>query len=206
MIVKKFYFLAKNTLFPINRSITGDGIKKTLNIIKKQFPKLRIKKIKSGTKIFDWKIPNEWNVTDAYIEDKFGKKIVDFKKNNLHLVGYSIPIQKRISKKNLLKNIYSLKTKPNAIPYITSYYKKRWGFCMSHNQKNDIIKNYQNKDNFKIVIKSKLNPRGYLNYGEIIIKGKNKKEILISTYICHHSMDNNELICPIVDISLIKYF
>ena len=124
--MKKYYDIAKIKLFPITRSLTGDGVKKTLNIIQKEFPKLKIKKLKSGTKVFDWNIPEEWNVRDAYIIDKYNNKIIDFKKNNLHLVGYSIPINKNITKRELFKNLYFLRNQPNAIPYITSYYKRNY--------------------------------------------------------------------------------
>ena len=206
MNIRQIYSFAKKTLYPINRSLTGKGTKKTLKLIKKYFPNLKIKKFKCNTKVFDWKIPDEWNVYDAYILDKFGNKIIDFKKNNLHLVGYSIPVNKIVSKSELLKNLYSIKKMPNAIPYITSYYKKRWGFCVSHNQKKTIIKKFHNKDKFKVIIKSKFNKNGYMNYGELIVKGKSKKEILISTYICHPSMANNELSGPMVSMSLINYF
>ena len=130
--MKKFYELAKNKLFPITRSLTGKGVKDTLEIIKKEFPRLKIKKIKSGTKVFDWKIPDEWNISDAYVIDKKGKKIIDFKNHNLHVVGYSIPVNKYIPKKHLIKNLYFLRNQPKAIPYVTSYYKKRWGFCLSY--------------------------------------------------------------------------
>ena len=102
MGIKKFYNIAKTKLFPITRSLTGDGVKKTLNIIQKEFPKLKIKKFKSGTKVFDWNIPEEWNVTDAYVIDKYNNKIIDFKKNNLHLVGYSVPIKKILQKKRII--------------------------------------------------------------------------------------------------------
>ena len=135
MSVKKYYSLSKKRLFKINRSITGEGIRRTLNIIKKEHPSLKIKSIKSGTKVFDWTIPSEWNVSSAYVIDKKGKKIIDFKNNNLHLVGYSEPIKKKINKIELLKRLYSIKSKPNAIPYITSYYKKNWGFCITHEEK-----------------------------------------------------------------------
>ena len=101
--MKKYYNIAKKKLFPLNRSLTGEGVRKTLNIIKKEFPRLKLKKIKSGKKVFDWSIPEEWNVTDAYVIDKYNNRIIDFKKNNLHLVGYSIPIKKKITKKNYLK-------------------------------------------------------------------------------------------------------
>ncbi len=206
MSLKKYYNLGKNKLFPICRSITGSGIRKTLKIIKKEFPKLKIKKVKSKTKVFDWEVPSEWNIDEAYILDKNKKKIIDFKNNNLHVVGYSNPFNKIISKKKLLKHLHSLPSKPNAIPYITSYYKNYWGFCLSNNQLTSIRKNYNDGDNFKVVLKSKLNKDGFLNYGEVVIRGKSKQEILISTYICHPSMANNELSGPIVSMSLIKYF
>ncbi len=204
--MKKYYNLAKVKLFPICRSITGQGVVKTLNLIKKEFPELKIKKVKSGTKVFDWNVPDEWNVKDAYILDKDNNKIVNFKNNNLHLVNYSIPVNKLVLKNELLKNINFLKNQPNAIPYVTSYYKKKWGFCTSYNQFKQIKKKYSNKDLFRIVIKSNLNKKGYLNYGELILKGKSKQEILISTYICHPSMANNELSGPVVSMGLINYF
>ena len=206
MSIKKYYKIAKTKLFPITRSLTGNGVKKTLNIIQKEFPKLKIKKFKSGTKVFDWNIPEEWNVTDAYVIDKYNNRIIDFKKNILHLVGYSIPIKKNITKKELFKNLYFLKNQPKAIPYITSYYKRRWGFCISYNEYKILDKRYSLNDKFKIVINSNLNKKGDLNYGELILKGKSKKEILISTYICHPSMANNELSGPIVSMGLINYF
>jgi len=206
MTIKKYYNIAKKKLFPITRSLTGDGVKKTLKIIQKEFPKLKIKKFKSGTKVFDWKIPEEWNVKDAYVIDKYNNKIIDFKKNNLHLVSYSIPIKKNITKKKLFKNLYFKKKQPKAIPYITSYYKRRWGFCITYEEYKILDKRYSIKDKFKVVINSKLNKKGNLNYGEFILKGKSKKEILISTYICHPSMANNELSGPIVSMGLINHF
>lgn len=206
MTIKKFYNIAKTKLFPITRSLTGNGVKKTLSIIQKEIPQLKIKKFKSGTKVFDWNIPEEWNVRDAYVIDKYNDRIIDFKKNNLHLVGYSIPIKKNITKKELFKNLYFLKNQPKAIPYITSYYKRRWGFCISYNEYKILDKRYSLNDKFKIVINSNLNKKGNLNYGELILKGKSKKEILISTYICHPSMANNELSGPIVSMGLINYF
>ena len=206
MTIKKYYNISKTKLFPITRSLTGDGVKKTLNIIQKEFPKLQIKKFKSGAKVFDWSIPEEWNIKDAYVIDKYNNKIIDFKKSNLHLVGYSTPIKKKITKKELFKNLYFLKNQPKAIPFVTSYYKKRWGFCISYNEYKIFDKRYSLKDKFKVVINSSLNKKGNLNYGELILKGKSKKEILISTYICHPSMANNELSGPIVSMGLINYF
>ena len=206
MAVKKYYQLAKHSLFPICRSLTGNGVRKTLKIIKREFPKLKICKIRSGTKVFDWNVPPEWNVKDAYILDKNNKKIVDFKNNNLHLVGYSTPINKFFLKKELFNHIHSLPKQPKAIPYITSYYKKYWGFCISHNNKLKFDKKYKNSDKFKVVIKSNLNSKGHLNYGELVLNRKSKQEILISTYVCHPSMANNELSGPIVSMCLINHF
>ncbi len=206
MTINKYYSLGKNKLFGINRSITGQGVRKTLSIIKKEFKLLKIKQVKCGTRVFDWKIPKEWNVKKAYIEDKNKKKIIDIKNNNLHLISYSIPIKRTLNKQEILKHLHSIKNKPSAIPYITSYYKKYWGFCVSENYKKKFKKIYKKKDKFKVVIDSNFNSNGNLNYGELVLKGKSKKEILISTYICHPSMANNELSGPIVSMALIKYF
>jgi len=204
--MKKYYTLGKQVLFPICRSLTGFGIRKTLKVIKKEFPRLKIKSIKSGAKVFDWNVPSEWNVSDAYVLDKNRLKIIDFKKNNLHLVGYSTPLKKTLTKKNFFKNLYFLKKQPKAIPYITSYYKKRWGFCISYDEFKKFNKKYFLKDKFRIVINSSFKKNGSLNYGELILRGKSKQEILISTYICHPSMANNELSGPIVLMGLINYF
>jgi len=204
--VIKYYNIAKKNLYPICRSLTGRGVVRTLKIIKDSLPALKIKKFKSGSKVFDWHIPPEWNVKDAYVLDKNGLKIIDFKKHNLHLIGYSIPQKITLTKKYFFKNLFFLKDQPEAIPYITSYYKKRWGFCVSYNQFKEFNKKYSSKDKFKIVINSTLNNKGNLNYGELILKGKSKQEILISTYICHPSMANNELSGPIVSMGLINYF
>ena len=206
MTVKTFYNLAKKDLYPICRSITGKGIVKSLKIIKKKFPQLKIFRIKSGTRVFDWKVPSEWNIKDAYIIDKYKRKIVDFKKNNLHVVNYSVPVSKKISKEKLLKKLHYLKNQKKAIPYVTSYYNKDWGFCINYLQKKNIEKRYEKKDNFNVVINSSFNKTGYLNYGELILKGKSSQEILISTYLCHPSMANNELSGPIVSMGLINYF
>ena len=206
MSFHKFYKLAKNKLFTINRSITGKGIRKTLYLIKKEFPALKIYNISSKTKVFDWEVPDEWNVVDAYVLDKDNKKIINFKKNNLHLVGYSTKINSIINKKKLFEHLHSLPKQLDAIPYVTSYYNRTWGFCISHRTKLKFNKKYNSKDIFKVVIKSSHNLNGNLNYGELVLKGSSKQEILISTYLCHPSMANNELSGPIVSMSLIEYF
>jgi len=206
MEINRYFDIAKKLLFPLHRSITGIGTLDTLKIIKKNFKGLKIKSIKSGTKVFDWRIPPQWDVNDAYVLDKDKRKIIDFKKNNLHIISYSVPVKKYVYKKDLLARLYSLKKKPSAIPYITSYYKKYWGFCITDKSKKEIIKKYQNKDKFLISIDSRFKKNGALRYGEYVIKGTSKKEILISTYICHPGMANNELSGPIVAMSLMNFF
>ena len=193
-------------LFPLNRSLTGIDNLKTLNILKNNTSRLKIKKFKSGKKVYDWKIPDEWNVLEAYVKDKYGNKIINFKKNNLHLVGYSKPFKRRVKKKEFFNHLHSLKSLPNAIPYVTSYYNKYWGFCISHNKKKLFDKIYKDNDKFDIVIDVKFKKKGDMYYGETFLPGKSKKEILISTYICHPSMVNNELSGPLVAVALINFF
>jgi aminopeptidase-like protein len=186
-------------IFPINRSITGEGVRKTLQIIQNELPSLNIKSIQTGTKCFDWEIPKEWNINEAYIIDPDGQKICDFKENNLHLVGYSIPTNICIELDELEKHLHSLSKQPNAIPYVTSYYKENWGFCISHSQRLKL-----KRGTYKVLIDSSLK-NGELNYGELLIKGKSKKEVFLSTYICHPSMANNEASGPAVVTFLAKY-
>ncbi|MCI8455414.1 MAG: DUF4910 domain-containing protein [Lachnospiraceae bacterium] len=185
------------SLFPICRSITGDGVRKTLQILSKVHP-ITIREVPSGTQVFDWEIPDEWNIRDAYIETLSGEKVVSFSDSNLHVVGYSEPVDKIVSREDLLKILYTEPSQPTAIPYVTSYYKRRYGFCMSEIQKNSL-----NEDRYHIVIDSE-HKKGSLTYGEIIIPGESEKEIFLSTYICHPSMANNELSGPCVSIYLAK--
>ena len=173
-------------LFPICRSITGDGVRKSLKILKKIIG-LNIFEVKTGTTIFDWEVPNEWNIKDAYVKDRNGKKIIDFKESNIHLVSYSIPINEKISLKDLKKHLHSLPKKPNSIPYVTSYYKKNWGFCLTDN-KLKLMKD----DYYNVKIDSSL-ISGSLTYGEYYKRGKISDEILISTYICHPSLCNDNI-------------
>jgi len=196
---KKMHDLAKE-LWPISRSLTGEGNRKTLKILKKVCKNLKIFEINSDTKVFDWKIPNEWVARKAWIKDSKGKKILDFTKNNLHLMGYSIPVHKKINFKELKKKIHTLKNKPNAIPYVTSYYNKDWGFSLSFND----FKKLDKKETYEVLIDTELK-KGSLTFGEILIPGKTKKEILISTNICHPSMANNELSGPVVSTYLAKW-
>ena len=194
---EQIYNLAKK-LWPINRSITGDGVRETLSIIQKDVPELKVFEISSGTKVFDWTVPKEWRVRDAYIVTPSGKKICQFKKNNLHLIGYSSPINLKIPLSKLQDHLYSLPNQPDAIPYITSYYEKRWGFCITHDERQGLT-----DGDYQVYIDAELFD-GSLSYGEILIKGQTPEEIFISTYICHPSMANNELSGPCVTTFLAK--
>lgn len=181
-------------LFPLNRSLLGDGYNKSLKILSKYINFKKIK-YKSGTKIFDWVVPLEWVVKKAYIEFK-GKRILDYKNSNLHLVNYSIKINKILKKEELENKIYSIPSAPKLIPYVTSYYKKNWGFCASHHFKKKLKNGF-----YKCVIDS------YFKKGEIVnglaeIKGETKKINLVSSYLCHPSMANNELSGPLVMVGL----
>ena len=188
------------TLFPICRSLSGEGVRQTLRYIQNILPNLKIKEVSSGTKAFDWTVPEEWNIKDAWVKNSKGEKIIDFKINNLHLVGYSEPINKKIiNLTELKKHLYTLPDQPNAIPYITSYYKRSWGFCINYKQYQDLV-----EDNYEVCIESSLT-KGVLNYGELIIKGREEKEILLSTYVCHPSMGNNELSGPCVATALCEW-
>lgn len=187
-------------LFPICRSITGNGVRETLRIIAEELPGLVIHEVPSGTQAFDWTVPREWNVWDAYVLDPDGNKIVDFTKSNLHLVGYSIPVNKTVSLSELQEHLYSLPDQPDAIPYITSFYQERWGFCVTHRQREQIKK----EGKYTVMINSDLKS-GYLTYAELLIPGKCQEEIFFSTYICHPSMANNELSGPVVTTFLVKW-
>ena len=186
-------------LFSICRSITGDGTRMTLSYFEKINPEFRRLKFKTGQKVFDWEIPKEWNIKDAYLEHESGERYAEFKKCNLHIVGYSKPVNKKISKKELLNYIHTQKDQPDSIPYVTSYYKERWGFCLSENQKSKLP-----DGNYKVIIDSDLK-NGNLELSDAIFKGKTKKEIFFSSYICHPSMANNELSGPVLLNAIMHY-
>lgn len=193
-------------LFPIHRSLTGPGQEETLQIIQEYIPNMKIYGIKSGEKVYDWVIPQVWTVKEAYIRrQKDGCKICDFNKNNLELMHYSIPFYgKDLEWKDIKEHIHTLPEQPNAIPYVTSYYNKEWGFAMKYNDY-DAIEKYSNSNHkYEVCVDTKLED-GEMKYGEIIIPGKTNKTILLSTYICHPSLANDNLSGIVLTIQLVKW-
>jgi len=188
-------------LFPICRSITGNGVRQTLQILRDIVPKMTLHEVPSGTQVFDWTVPKEWNIRDAWIKNSKDEKILDFQKTNLHVMGYSLPVDKKVTMAELLPLIHTQLDQPDVIPYVTSYYKERYGFCMTQNQKDALP-----EDTYHIYIDSELKI-GSLTYGEILIPSTegNEDEIFLSTYVCHPSMANNELSGPAVTIYLAKW-
>jgi aminopeptidase-like protein len=186
-------------LYPINRSLTGPGVRQTLAYIQKLLPEMKIIAVPSGTKVFDWTVPEEWIIRDAYVLNEKGDRVIDIKLHNLHVVGYSEPVDGFFDLDELNKHLHSIPAQPSAIPYVTSYYNRQWGFCITHNQRLSMPPGL-----YRAVIDSDLRS-GLLNYSELIIKGETDNEILLSTYICHPSMANNELSGPVVTAGIAKW-
>ena len=173
-------------LYPVCRSITGDGIRKTLALIQTRIP-LEMFEVPTGTPVFDWTIPKEWNIRDAYIRDSSGKKIVDFKQHNLHVLNYSTPIHATMSLADLKPHLFTLPDHPEWIPYRTSYYQENWGFCLSHSQMLAL-----KEGQYEVCIDSSLE-NGHLSYGECFLPGSSSDEVLISCHACHPSLANDNL-------------
>ncbi len=182
---KEMYELISD-LYPLCRSITGDGLRKTLHLIQQHIP-LTINEVKSGTQVFDWTVPKEWNIRDAYIKNSKGEKIIDFQKSNLHVLNYSIPMNQKMPLDDLKAHLFTLPDRPDWVPYRTSYYKENWGFCLSHNQFLEL-----KDEEYEVYIDSSLE-EGHLTYGEYYIKGEKDDEVLISCHSCHPSLANDNL-------------
>ena len=185
-------------LFPINRSITGSGVRKSLKILSK-VADFEIKGVPSGTKCYDWEIPPEWELKDAYVEDSKGKRIIDIKDSNLHVMGYSTPVDRKVPYSELIAHIHTMSDMPDAIPYRTSYYDRKFGFCMRHK---DFLK-LDKTETYHMHIDSSLK-EGSLTYGERILKGTSGKEFIISTYCCHPSLANDNLSGMVLWVLLLR--
>ncbi len=179
-------------LWPICRSITGNGLRESFRILQEIVP-FELTEVPTGTQVHDWEIPKEWNIQDAFILTPDGRKVADFKLNNLHVLNYSTPVDMEVTHEELSKHIFTLPEQPTAIPYVTSYYEEKWGFCLSHNEWLSLPK----EGTYRVVIQSELT-QGSLTYGEAILKGDSEREILFYSYLCHPSMANNELSGPLV--------
>ena len=173
-------------LYPICRSITGNGFRDTLSIIQEFIP-LEIREVATGTKVFDWVVPKEWNIKDAYVKNSKGNRVIDFKESNLHVVSYSVPVHEKMSLSQLRNHLHSIPDHPDWIPYRTSYYKEDWGLCLSHKKLLELP-----EDTYEVHIDSTL-ADGYLTYGEYYLKGKSSDEILLSCHACHPSLCNDNL-------------
>jgi len=173
-------------LFPVCRSITGDGVRSTLERIQQEIP-ITVHEVPSGTRVFDWHVPREWNIRDAYVITPAGKKIAEFKKNNLHVLNYSIPIHKKVTLDELRQHLFTLPAHPDWIPYRTSYYKENWGFCITHNQMQSLP-----DGEYEVFIDTTLE-QGHLTYGEFFIQGDTNEEVLVSCHVCHPSLCNDNL-------------
>ena len=194
------YSLAKE-LYPIYRSITGDGVRKSLEIIRDYIDAsdFKIYEVKTGTKAFDWNVPKEWRIRDGYIESETGERYAQFSQNNLHIMGYSVPVDKWVKREELENCIYTQQDQMDAIPYVTSYYKERYGFCMSENEKQSLI-----DGTYHMFIDSELFD-GSLTYADCLFEGKTKDEIVISTYCCHPQMANDNCSGMVLLAELAKY-
>lgn len=174
-------------LYPICRSITGDGVRETLQIIREQIP-IELREVPSGTRVFDWTVPREWNIRDAWIKNGAGERLVDFRQLNLHVVSYSSPMRRRMRLSELRAHLFTLPDHPDWVPYRTTYYEENWGFCLSEKQ----LERFGEEEEYEVCIDSSLKD-GHLTYGELLLEGEGAEEVLISSHVCHPSLANDNL-------------
>jgi len=185
-------------LYPICRSITGDGLRQTLRVLQAHIP-LELHEVPTGTQVFDWTVPKEWNIHDAYVKNPSGERVIDFQKSNLHVVNYSMPVHSRMSLAALKEHLFSLPAHPDWIPYRTSYYKENWGFCLSERQLAAL-----KDEEYEVCVDSTLKD-GHLSYGEFFLSGETRDEMLISCHACHPSLCNDNLSGIALAVSIARF-
>jgi len=182
---REIYAFAEEA-YPICRSITGDGVRETLAILRRLIP-LEIREVPTGTRVFDWTVPKEWNIRDAYVKNARGERVIDFRRHNLHVLSYSIPVHETLTLSELRPHLFTLPEQPDLIPYRTSYYREQWGFCLAHRQLERL-----EEGEYEVLIDSTLEP-GHLSYGELFLPGESEETVLISAHGCHPSLANDNL-------------
>jgi aminopeptidase-like protein len=185
-------------LYPICRSITGNGVRETLRLVQKHIS-LVVHEVPTGTPVFDWTVPKEWNIADAWVKNDRGERVIDFQQSNLHVVGYSVPVRRRVSREELIKHLHTLPDRPEWIPWRTSYYHETWGFCLAHNRLAELT-----DDAYEVCIDSTLAP-GHLTYGEYFLPGETTDEVLLSCHVCHPSLANDNMAGVALAVALAKH-
>lgn len=182
---REIYAFAEEA-YPICRSITGDGVRETLAILRRLIP-LEVHEVATGTQVFDWTVPKEWTIRDAYVKNARGERVIDFRRHNLHVLNYSIPVHQKLSLSELRPHLHTLPEQPDLIPYRTSYYKQQWGLCLAHRQLEGL-----EEGEYEVLIDSTLEP-GHLTYGELFLPGESPETVLVSAHVCHPSLANDNL-------------
>ncbi|GAB2778959.1 DUF4910 domain-containing protein [Hymenobacter latericoloratus] len=186
-------------LFPICRSLTGNGVRETLAIVREYLPELQVHEVPSGTPALDWMVPAEWNIRDAWVKNAAGERVIDFRAHNLHVLQYSTPVRGWFSRAELEEHLFSLPQQPDLIPYRTSYYQPNWGFCLSHRQRQQL-----QEEHYEVCIDSTLDESGALTYGELVLPGASEEEVLLSCHCCHPSLANDNLSGLVVAVFLMQ--